>query len=340
MSKFPYIVLDDQSSTPKYQQLANSIINGILSGQIKKDELLPSLNELTFQYEISRYTAERGYRYLKDAGILGAVQGKGYYVKGTAINQQLRVLLLFNKLSPHKKIIYDSIASALHQNAVIDLYIYNNDFSSFKKLLASKTDSYSHYVIIPHFIDGGDNAHEVINSIDKKKLIILDKLPPNITGEFAAVYENFEKDIFNALHEALPKLEKYHTLKIILPEFSYFPSEILKGFIKFCDSYAFSGKVIHNIAEETIETGVAYINLMEDDLVTLIEKILQTELIVGTDVGVISYNETPVKKIILQGITTISTDFKLMGEKAAELILNNRKDHIEVPFYLTLRPSL
>ncbi len=49
---------------------------------------------------------------------------------------------------------------------------------------------------------------------------------------------------------------------------------------------------------------------MENDLVILIERILAAGLKVGKDVGVISYNETPLKKIILNGITTISTDFK------------------------------
>jgi DNA-binding LacI/PurR family transcriptional regulator len=61
---------------------------------------------------------------------------------------------------------------------------------------------------------------------------------------------------------------------------------------------------------------------------------------VGKDVGVISYNETPLKKIILNGITTISTDFQAMGEKAAQLILEKSTAHIETPFHLNLRSSL
>lgn len=60
---------------------------------------------------------------------------------------------------------------------------------------------------------------------------------------------------------------------------------------------------------------------MEDDLVLLIEKIIETKLEVGKQMGVISYNDTPLKKIILNGINTISTDFHLMGKKAAQLIL-------------------
>ena len=83
-----------------------------------------------------------------------------------------------------------------------------------------------------------------------------------------------------------------------------------------------------------------FINLMEEDLVILIEKLLATKMKVGKHVGVISYNETPLKKIILNGITTISTDFEFMGKKAAELILNNSTDQCEVPFYVTERASL
>ena len=76
------------------------------------------------------------------------------------------------------------------------------------------------------------------------------------------------------------------------------------------------------------------------DLVILIERILSLKLKVGADVGVISYNETPLKKIILDGITTISSDFQMMGEKTARLIMQHSTEHIEIPFYLTLRPSL
>jgi hypothetical protein len=63
-------------------------------------------------------------------------------------------------------------------DVAIDFYIYNNDFNLFKKLLQSKKEDYSHYVIIPHFIEGGQNANEVINAIPKDKLILLDKNIP------------------------------------------------------------------------------------------------------------------------------------------------------------------
>lgn len=339
-SVFQHLLIDFYSATPKYLQLANSIIKAIGDGKIQKDEVLPSINELSFEFEISRDTAEKGYKYLKNIGVLGSVPGKGYFVKTAEVKQELKIFLLFNKLSPHKKIIYDSFVATLGEMASVDFYVYNNDFDFFKRLILNNRNDYTHYVIIPHFLDGNENAHEIINTIPKEKLIILDKLVPGVEGEYAAVYENFEKDIYNALEQALPQLEKYHTIKIIVPAYTYHPNEILKGFNRFCQQYAFNSRVVHNVANEPIKDGEAFINLMEDDLVILIEKILATKLKVGKNVGVISYNETPLKKIILNGITTISTDFQMMGEKTAEIILAHSTDHIEIPFSLTLRSSL
>lgn len=180
----------------------------------------------------------------------------------------------------------------------------------------------------------------IINEIQTGQLILLDKLIPGINRDYGAVYENFDQDIFRALKKALPQLSKYQTIKIVFPEYTYHPEEILKGFTSFCTEYAFEHKVIRNIEEESVSDGEVFINLMEDDLVILLEKIQGTNLKVGKNVGIISYNETPWKRFILNGITTISTDFKKMGEMVAEMVLNNDNHHIEVPFELTLRNSL
>lgn len=337
---YKLIYFDEFSATPKYQQLANSIVKAIEDGKLQVDDVLPSINELSFEFEICRDTAEKGYKFLKNQGIIGSVPGKGYFIRSVDVNRTTKIFLMFNKLSPHKKLIYDALVSTLGKGATIDFYIYNNDLGLFKKLLQNSQTDYNYYVILPHFIEGGDTAHHIINTIDKQKLILLDKIIPGVTGNFGAVYENFEKDIKQALEEALPHLQKYHTLKIIFPESSYYPYEIVKGFTTFCEQYTFNFKVVHEMSEEPINHGEVFINLMDNDLVTLIERIIESKLEVGKDVGVISYNETPLKKIILNGITTISTDFEAMGMETARIIQQNTLRHVHVPFSLTLRASL
>jgi DNA-binding transcriptional regulator YhcF (GntR family) len=335
-----HIHLNEYSANPKYLQVADSIRQAVMNGHLKVNGTLPSINELSFELAVSRDTIEKSYRKLKSDGLLGSIPGKGFFLKSAVIEKQVKVFLLFNKLSEHKKIIYDAFTETLGDKAFIDFYIYNNDFSIFKKLLARHVGNYSHYVIIPHFIEGHEHAYQLIDTLPKDKLLLLDKLVPEIKGEYAAVYENFEKNIYEAMEQALSPLSKYHSIKLIFPEHTYYPEEIIHGLTRFCHQFAFNFSVIHELGNNPIEKGTVYINLMERDLVMLIERILEQKLNVGQEVGVISYNEIPLKKIILNGITTVSTDFHWMGRRAGQMILENSRSHIEVPFHLTLRNSL
>jgi DNA-binding transcriptional regulator YhcF (GntR family) len=334
------IEFDEYSITPKYLQVINSLLRAIEAGKIEKDDILPSINDFSIALETSRNTIERVYNELKKMGIVKSVPGKGYFIADTNFNKPVKILLLFNKLSSHKKLIYDAFAETLGTRGAIDFYIYNNDFTIFRRLVTENINNYSKFVIIPHFLENSGMAFEVINQIPKDKLILMDKLVPGVTGRFAAVYENFEKDIYSALETLVQKLSRFNTLKIIFPETTYHTKDILTGFKNFCRQYAFEYEVVHELKTEKLVPGTVYISLMEDDLVELVEKAISQELKIGSQIGVISYNETSLKKIILDGITTISTDFKMMGEKAAELVLSNAEEHFEIPFKVTVRNSL
>lgn len=332
--------IDDYSATPKYVQILNAIIKGIEVLSLEEGFLLPSINDMSYELDVSRDTVEKAYRRLKKMGIIGSIQGKGYFISKTDYTPSAKILMMFNKLSVHKKIIYDEFVAVLGDNVAIDLYVYNNDFSLFKRILEQRREGYSHYVIIPHFLEGGDKAAEVINQLTEAKLILLDKKVPGITIPFCCVYENFGQDIYKALEEALPALRNYRTINMVFPSYSYFPTEILTGFRQFCRENNFPFHILPGLQEKVICPGEVFINLMEEDLIDLLERISGAGLLVGQDVGIISYNETPWKKFILSGITTISSDFKKMGQLTAEIVLENLTGYFEVPFHLILRPSL
>jgi DNA-binding transcriptional regulator YhcF (GntR family) len=339
-SIFDHINVDGFSSTPKYIQLANCIQEAVFSGKILKDKILPSLHELTYHLEISKDTADRGYKYLRKLGILSSIPGKGHYITATSFVKPHKIFLLINKLSTNKKTFYDTFTEALGENVAIDFYVYNNDFGLFKKLLNTRREGYSHYVILPHFSEGGETAHQLIDTIPKDKLILLDKNLKGIEHGYGSVIENFKKDIYKALEKALKPLSKYDTIKLVFPHNSYFPVEITQGFGLFCQQYAFERKVVNYIKDEEISKGQVFICLDDNDLITLIERIKKMKLRVGVDIGIISYNETPLKKYILNGITTISTNFEQMGLKAADMILNNTMQQIELDCTINLRSSL
>lgn len=331
------IKIDEFSSTPKYRQLANSIIEGIQSGKIKQGDVLPSINELSFQQYISRITVEKGYNYLKSLGIVESVRGKGFFISAGSVPANFRIFLLFNKLSVHKKIIYDAFVAAMGDTAGIDFYIYNNDFNLFKRIVSKRELDYSHIVIIPHFMEGDSIAVDFINSLPKEKLILVDKLLPGIQGSYGAVFENFERDIFATLVEAKDALAKYQRIKLVFPQASYYPKGIVTGFEHFCRDYAFDFSVVE---QEEPQMGTAFITVLEDDLISILDQIKEKDLKLGQDVGLISYNETPIKRLLFDGISTISTDFVKMGESAADLVKSNVRTKIENPFSFIHRSSL
>lgn len=337
-----YIKISEHSKVPKYKQIINAILNAIENGNVKVDTKLPSVNELLIEFDISRDTVVRAYDYLKEKELIESVPGKGYYIKKTGLVLKAKVFLLFNKLSTHKKIIYDAFYKALGENATIDFFIYENDYRHFKDLiLKSKERDYTHYVIIAHFEEGGE---DLINFIKKEipleKLIVLDKKIEGLDKKVACVYQDFENNIYAALTELNPLLKNYQKLKLLFKRKTYHPIEIKKGFIRFCGEYAYDCEIIEDIEKREIEPHTAYINLKEDDLVVLIKKIKNTPLVLGKDVGIISYNDTPLKEILLNGITVISTDFEKLGAQTAHIILKKQNTQFNNPFYVIPRNSL
>jgi DNA-binding LacI/PurR family transcriptional regulator len=270
------------------------------------------------------------------------VPGKGFYIKNDKLSLKAKVFLIFNKLSPHKQIIYDNFSRCLENKATIDFFIYENNYRHFKDLiLYSKTRDYTHYVIICHFEEGGDDLVNFLKKeLPQERIIVLDKIIEGLDKSVGTIYQDFERDIYDALKQLNPQLKKYRKLKLLMRERTYHPKEIKKGFIRFCGEYAYDFGIVPEIETEILEKNAVYINLMENDLVLLLKKLNQTDFELGKDLGIISYNETPVKEILRDGITVISTDFKNLGVKAAEMILDKKPMHQENPFYVIVRNSL
>ncbi|MGO2010494.1 histidine utilization repressor [Pseudoalteromonas sp.] len=67
-------------STPKFAQIKQFIVANIRSGLWLEDQRVPSENELSKQFNVSRMTARRALSELTEAGILNRSQGLGTFV--------------------------------------------------------------------------------------------------------------------------------------------------------------------------------------------------------------------------------------------------------------------
>ena len=344
MEEFITLEISDDSSIPKYKQIFNSIINKIESGHIKYGQKLPSINRLSFDYYLARDTVEKAYVALKDKGVIEAVKGKGYYVINSAPDSQMKVLVLFNKLSIYKREIFNVMTASMGNKVHIDFFIYHYDFQHFKKLIEEHLEGYSYYVIMPHFKDLDINDFKgLMKKIPKEKIILLDNQLEGFDNYFSCIYQDFKMDLYNALVEADEKLKNYEKLILVFPQNDDYPypKEIILGFRRYCGFNQFSHEIINKISEDhEVKAGSAYVIIDEHDLVNLIKLQRAAGLELQKDIGILSYNDTALKEVLGNGISVITTNLKSMGELVARSIMKNEPLDVKNEFSFVSRNSL
>jgi DNA-binding transcriptional regulator YhcF (GntR family) len=318
------INIQNNQGVPKYKQIIFSIEKTIEKGHLKKDEKLPSINKVCLEFSLSRDTVLQAYEELKKRGIIYAILGKGYYIKSTEVRIKQRIFLLFDELNIFKEDIYNSFLETIGDDVQVDIFFHHFNAPVFQKLINDSNGNYTKYIIMPTNLV---QAASVIKTLPVNDVYILDQTNPELTL-FPAVYQNFVKDIYDGLLEGKTKLNKYEKLIMIFPGFRE-PMGMKIGFENFCRDFAFDYEIITEFKNRVIQKGEVYIIPSDRDLVSVIEKAKLQKLQLGTDYGIISYNETPLKKVVENGITTISTNFEVMGKLLAEMILKGRKEQIE-----------
>jgi len=343
-----FIKIQENSRIPKYQQIIDSIIHNISVGNFEMDQKLPSINTFSEEFYLSRDTVEKAYNILKERNIITSIRGKGYYISRTKLLSKTNILFLVNKLSSYKMLIYNSFLLTMGPKTHVDLHVYHCDESIFLNLLKKHKSAYDYYVIMPHFKNDKfqhasftEPVLNTINSISKDKLVIMDNLKLSNNPDIMAVYQDFENDIYNALQEGLDKIKNYSKVFLVYPEKAVYPypKRILHGFRKFCVKNNLDFEILDSVYEDIIlKKGDLFITIEESDLVNLIKQIREDEFVLGKDIGIISYNDTPLKDLL--GITVVSTDFKYMGHTAANMIINNEKEQVKAPFNFIYRKSI
>lgn len=346
MNYFDIIKIDPDSRVHKYRQVVNSITSAIKSGKLKLNQKIPSINWVSEEFYLSRDTVEKAYRILKNNKIIVPVRGKGFYISRVDLSVHMKILFLINKLSPYKMRIYNSFIENIEGDAVVDVLIYHCDELLFCDMLEKNIGTYDYYVIMPHFkneklqhISFTNNVVKSLKNIPKEKLVLLDNQVSGVPG-IIEIYQDFENDIYLALKSLLPKILKYKRAILVYPQTSIYPypRRILRGFIKFCGEHDISFELIDEIYDDVIlKSGDLFVVIGEDDLVNLVKQVRAEKIVLGKDLGIISYNETPLKELL--DIAVISTDFISMGEKAAEMILNHEKGSLKNSFNTINRGS-
>ena len=77
------IIINSSSMVPIYEQIVDQITAQITSGNLKENDLLPSVRTLAKELKISALTVKKAYEKKKEKGFTVTVHGKGTYVAAT-----------------------------------------------------------------------------------------------------------------------------------------------------------------------------------------------------------------------------------------------------------------
>lgn len=329
--------INPASPVPRYQQIVRTVQEGVASGRFTRDQALPSINALCAQLGLSRQTALSAYQELKARGIIAASPGKGYYIASDEHKPQHKVFLLFDELNGFKQVLYQAFKDALGEHGQVDIFFHHSNPKVFRTLVRDNLGAYTSYVVMPL---ADERTQALLGSLPADKVVILDVGRELYGQQFASVCQHFEHDVYAGLTAALGRIRRYQRLVLVFPPVVWNPKEIVAGFLRFCQAHGVAHRVAEELLEKDIRAGEAYLVIEDPDLVHVVRAARRAGLQLGRDIGVIAFNDAPLKEVVAEGITTISTDFAAMGRTAAALVLGRKTQHLDNPSALIERASL
>ena len=334
--------IDSTGRESIYKQLVSQVEHALHNGQLQPGEHIPSMNELAAQLGISRETVKNAYGILVGKGLIIPKHGKGFYAADLQRIGRLQVLVIFDKLSVYKQALFNSFSNTLGNEAEVTIVNHNQSIDLLEYYLDNYLDNFDYYVVTPHFpLDEATQvrARKQIGRIPNRKLIMLDRLLPDYPGNYGAVYQDFENDIYCGLEQGLGISRHTQVLRVITLPSSLYGEQIQRGIVRFCKEQNLEVEFLTS-APESIHPGDTFLLLnsqLNDGLVALNRKIQDAGLTLGKDVLLISYNEADVYELVLGGLTTVSADFSEMGRLAAQMILDRHLEKVHCPFRMNRR---
>ncbi len=320
-------------SKSKVRALCDAISNAVIMGELNVGDNLPSINEASTKFKVSRDTVFKAYSELKQRGLIESNPMKGYFIKGE-INH---VLLLLDTYSPFKQNLYNRFVENLPKTWKVDLIFHQYNEHLFETIIRESLGRYNMYVVMNF---SNTQFSESLKVIPEGKLLLLDF--GNFDKQsYSYICQNFDQALYDCLNEYKHLISKYSKLAMVFPEETCHPESSIIFVKQFCADINIEFELAPNISElKEIEKNVLYFIVSHTDLVRVIQESNAKNLIIGKDIGVLVYNDEPLLEVIQQGIASVSIDFGLLGEKAAQYIKTKTLIQEYLPTKLLLRPSL
>ncbi len=316
----------------KVTQLADLLSQAISMREFREGDSLPSINELSRRYGVSRDTVFKAFRDLRERGIIDSTPRKGYFVTGQVTN----VLLLLDQYTPFKETLYNSFVKHLPVNYKVDLLFHQYSERLFNTIVRESIGKYSKYVVMNF---DNERFSSSLNKVNPARLLLLD-FGKFEKDSYSYICQDFDEAFYAALQRLGDRFSSYQKFVFLFSRSLKHPQSSKDYFIRFCQDYNLSCCVEEDIENLKVERGTVYLAIKQQDVVKVVKQGRLAGLKCGKDFGLLAYNDIPSYEVIDEGITALTIDWEQMGNEVARFVLDNAVVQKYLPTEIRLRNSL
>ncbi len=316
----------------KVTQLADRISQAISMREFLEGDSLPSINELSRRYGVSRDTVFKAFQDLRERGLIDSTPRKGYFVTSQVTN----VLLLLDQYTPFKETLYNSFVSHLPLNYKVDLLFHQYNEHLFNTIVRESVGKYNKYVVMNF---DNEKFSKALHKINPARLLLLD-FGKFDKEKYSYVCQDFDESFYRALESLKDRLTRYRKFVFLFPRTLKHPQSSKDYFVRFCQANRLECTIEDDVDNLQVEAQTAYLAIKQQDVVKVVKQGRLEGLKCGKDFGLLAYNDIPSYEVIDEGITALTIDWHKMGDEVAHFVLNNTTVQEYLPTEVRLRCSL
>ncbi len=328
--------INQSSAITKHESIVKGVTLCIQEDALNLGDTLPSVNELSSDLGFARETIVKAYKELKEKGIIESKPGVGYFISNNDTELTQNIALVLYGFQIFQQEFYNAFRKALGDKFKVDVYFHHNNMQIYESILNSIAGKYGMYVVAPIQAPGAD---VLLSSFNAKRLLIIDRYQ-FVADNVSKITQEFEQSLLCVFEDLKHKIEEYDNIILYYHDHSDYPKEIFEAVKQFVIRHNLNLEVFEEYDSSHLKNGNLFFTVGDSDLWQIIKEAKDKNYRIGEDIGILSHNDSPVKSIVEGGITTFSTDFKVMGEMAADFIIQRKYTNTIIPSKLIKRKSL
>lgn len=320
----------------KSEQIIASVTEAIRSGRYVSGQSIPSINSTSQKFGVARKTVVRAYEKLKGAGLIESRPKTGYFVISRKPSNKQKIMLLVHSFEGHWEILYNHFREQVNAYCEIEIFFHHYNINVLELLVNRNVSDYDLFIVSSF---NHPRIKSIIGRIPAYKVLLVSR-NDRLDASYNHIVQDFKQGTYDALHQAKSELSNYNCIHLSFPEKGGHSTTLKEGFLSYCGKYSLKHMIVNSLFEIEIKKGDAFLVINDNDLIYLLNVCKERNWTLGKDIGVLAYNETPLKQVIRDGISVVSCNFVQMAEEMAGFIKDQKSVKKTIPIEFIKRNSL